>query len=182
MFCFIKNFHSLSNITKPTFKKNILLKTVSFLFLFKPKIIPNYRSRCVSIWFLERIDSYPIRLVSLSESERSNPSPLRKSCRKKICSNGNRRPIQYENWNGTIAIRYDGNMVWIDNNLIVHNLLINYLNKKASAEANLVIFKKKYLYWSLFLRSTSGGCLCCFKKIVHSQENISGGGLIHLLF
>ena len=56
---------------------------VSFLFSFKLKIIPNYRSRCVSIRFSERIDSYPIRLVSLSESELSNPSPLRKSCRKK---------------------------------------------------------------------------------------------------
>ena len=49
----------------------------------KLKIVPKYRSRCVSIRFLERIDSYPIRLVSLSESERSNPSLLRKSCRKK---------------------------------------------------------------------------------------------------
>ena len=46
-------------------------------------MIPNYRSRCVSISFSERIDSYPIRLVSLSESDRSNPSPLQKSCRKK---------------------------------------------------------------------------------------------------
>ena len=41
-----------------------------------PKIKPNYHSICVSIRFLERIDCYPIRLVSLSESERSNPSPL----------------------------------------------------------------------------------------------------------
>ena len=29
---------------------------------------------------------------------------------KKIYSNGNRRPIQYENWNGPIAIPYDVNM------------------------------------------------------------------------
>ena len=63
--------------------KNISLIIVSFLFTFKLKIIPNYCSRCVSIRFLERIDSYPIRLVSLSESERSNLSSLRKSCRKK---------------------------------------------------------------------------------------------------
>ena len=55
---------------------------MDFLFSFKLKIIPNYRSRRVSIRFLERIDSYPKRPVSLSESERSNPSPLQKSCRK----------------------------------------------------------------------------------------------------
>ena len=30
---------------------------------------------------------------------------------KNTWSNGNRRPIQYENQNGTIAIRYNGNMV-----------------------------------------------------------------------
>ena len=77
-----KTFISLSNITKPSLK-NISLIIVSFLFSFKLKIIPNYRSRCVSISFSERIDSYPIHLVSLSESERSNPSLLWKSCRKK---------------------------------------------------------------------------------------------------
>ena len=76
---------------------------------------------------------------------------------------------------------------------------------------NFVIFTGKYLCWSLFLikltpktpkrlqhrcflvniakflrtpflRNTSGGCFCCFKKSVHSQESISGGGLIHLSF
>ena len=46
---------------------------MDFLFLFKLKIIPNCRSRCVCIRFLERMDSYRIRLVSLSESERFNP-------------------------------------------------------------------------------------------------------------
>ena len=61
---------------------------VSFLFSFKLKIIPNYRSRFVSISFSERIDRYPIRLVSLSELERSNPSLLRKSCRKKYAPMG----------------------------------------------------------------------------------------------
>ena len=73
---------SLSNITKPSLIY-ISLIIVGFLFSFKLKIIPNYCSRCVSISFSERIDSYPIHLVSLSESERSNPSLLWKSCRKK---------------------------------------------------------------------------------------------------
>ena len=62
--------------------KNISLIIVSYLFSFKLKI-SNYGSRCVSIRFLERIDSYLIRLVSLSKLEHSNPSPLRKSCRNK---------------------------------------------------------------------------------------------------
>ena len=44
-----------------------------FLFSFKLKIIPNYRSRCVFIWLL---DSYPIRILSFTESERSNPHLL----------------------------------------------------------------------------------------------------------
>ena len=73
---------SLSNITE-TSLKTISLILLGFLFSFKLKIIPIYRSRCVSISFSDRIDSFPIRFVSLSESERSNPSPLPKSCRKK---------------------------------------------------------------------------------------------------
>ena len=76
-----KTFISLSNITKPSLKKHSLI--VDFLFLFKLKIIPNYRSRCASIRFLEGIGNYPIRLVSLTKSECFNPSLLRKSCRKK---------------------------------------------------------------------------------------------------
>ena len=79
LFHFIKVFQTLLNLHW----KNILSIIVSFLFSFKLKIIPNYRSRCVSIRFLGRIDSYPIRPVSLSESERSDPSPLHKSGRKK---------------------------------------------------------------------------------------------------
>ena len=78
LFHFIKVFQTLLNLHW----KNILSIIVSFLFSFKLKIIPSYRSRCVSIRFLERLDSYPIRLVSFSELERSNPSPLRKSCLK----------------------------------------------------------------------------------------------------
>ena len=75
LFRFIKNFHFfIKHFTKPSLK-NISLIIVSFLFSFKLKIIPSYCSRCVSISFSERIDSYPIRLVSLSESKRSNPPP-----------------------------------------------------------------------------------------------------------
>ena len=33
---------------------------------------------------------------------------------KKTGSNGDRRPIRYENWKGAIAIRYDGNIVLSD--------------------------------------------------------------------
>ena len=65
-----------------SFKKHFI-NIVGFPFSFKLKIIPNYRSSCFSIRVLERIDSYPIRLVSLSESVRSNLSPL--------------RPLRYEN-------------------------------------------------------------------------------------
>ena len=123
--------------------------------------------------------------------------------------------------------------------VIVHNLLINYLNLikwlmrkqlltsvlwisclrcsrsqmffKIGVLKNFLIFTEKYLCRSLFLikltpktpkrvqhrcflvniakfwrtpflMNTSGGCFCCFKKFVHSQGNISGGGLIHLSF
>ena len=79
---FYKKTSISSNITKPSLK-NISLMLVGFLFSFKLKIIPNYCSRCIFIRFLERIDSSPIRLIHLSESERSNPSPLWKSWRKK---------------------------------------------------------------------------------------------------
>ena len=92
---------------------------VGFLFSFKLKIIPNYRFRCVSIRFLGRIDSYLIHLVSLSKSESASPSLLRKSCRKKkISFNGNRRPIRYESWNEAIAIRNDGKIVLVSNNVL----------------------------------------------------------------
>ena len=58
--------------------------------LFKLKIIPNYCSRSVSIRFLEPIDSYPIRLTSLSESERFQPLSVTKIMPEKIGSNGNK--------------------------------------------------------------------------------------------
>ena len=109
----------LSNITKLSLKKNFSF--VGFLFSFKLQIILNYRSRCVSITFLEGIYSYWIRLVLLSESERSNPSPFTKIMPKKICPNGNRRSIRYESWNRAIAIRYDGNIVLLK----AHNHLIS---------------------------------------------------------
>ena len=39
------------------------------------------------------------------------PLSVMKIMQKKIRSKGNRRPIHYENWNGAIAIRYDGNII-----------------------------------------------------------------------
>ena len=70
-------------------------------------MIHNYRSRCVPIRFSERINKPPItfRIGAFQ------PLSVTKIMPKKICSNGNRRPIRYENWNGAIAIRYDGNIV-----------------------------------------------------------------------
>ena len=124
---------SLSDITKPSLK-TISLILLGFLFSFKLKIIPNHRPRCVSIRFLERIDSYPIRLVSLSESERSNPSPLWKSCRKNWfqwkqktypswkLERGNSDPV---GWKHTYKSSYSS----------FHNMLINCLHKRANAEA-----------------------------------------------
>ena len=78
-----KTFIFLSSIIKPSLRKQFI-NNCGFHVFIELKIIPNYRSRCVSIRFLERFESYPIRLVSLSESERSNPSPLQKSCRKNL--------------------------------------------------------------------------------------------------
>ena len=65
----------------------IFIKNISsiFWFPFQLKVILKYRSRGVSIKFLERINSYLTCLVSILESERSTPSLLRKSCRKKSC-------------------------------------------------------------------------------------------------
>ena len=37
---------------------------------------------------------------------------------KKISFNGNRRPIRYESWNEAIAIRNDGNIVLVSNNVL----------------------------------------------------------------
>ena len=42
------------------------------------------------------------------------PLSVMKIMPKKIRSNGNRRPIRYESWNGAIAIRYDGNIVQVN--------------------------------------------------------------------
>ena len=45
------------------------------------------------------------------------PLSVTKIIPKNILPNVNRRPIRYENWNGTIAIRYDGNKVRDDKSL-----------------------------------------------------------------
>ena len=40
---------------------------------------------------------------------------------KKMRSNGNRRPIRYENWNEAKTIRYDGNIA------IINHVLFNFV-------------------------------------------------------
>ena len=55
---------------------------------------------------------------------------------------------------------------------------VNFIKKKLQHRyfpVNITKFLR-----TLFLQDTSGGCFYCFKKSEHSQENISGGGLIHL--
>ena len=49
---------SLSNITRPSLKKHFI-NTCGVLFSFRLKIIRRYRSRCVSIRFLEGNDNTP---------------------------------------------------------------------------------------------------------------------------
>ena len=100
LFRFIKTLISLSNITKPSSKNISLIKVFCFHLNSKsyPIIVP---------------DVFPLvflRLVSLSESECSNSFLLRKSCWKKYVPMET-RPIRYENWNGAIAIPYDGNSI-----------------------------------------------------------------------
>ena len=73
-------------------------------------MISNYRSRCVSIRFLERVDGHPIRLAKLSESA-FQLLFVTKFMLKKICSNDNRKPIRHENWSGAITILYHENKV-----------------------------------------------------------------------
>ena len=48
---------------------------IAAFFCFNRNIILKYRSRCVSIRLLKRIDSYPVRLVSFQD--RSVPASLR---------------------------------------------------------------------------------------------------------
>ena len=52
-----------------------------------------------------------IALRHTSYHVQNQPLSVTKIMPKKICSNVNRRPIRYENWNGAIAFRYDGNVV-----------------------------------------------------------------------
>ena len=62
--------------------------------------------------------------------------------------------------------------------------LFNKVDSKDTKEAPAQVFLaniEKFLR-TPSLRNTSGSCFCCFKKLVHFQENISGGGLIHLPF
>ena len=71
---------------------------------------------------------FNISLVSLSKAERSEPSLFQKLCRKHLV-NENRRPIRYEKRNGTIAIRYNGNMVLLSHK-VLRPVWNNYTKKK----------------------------------------------------
>ena len=106
--------------------------TVIYVLVFLPSVV----SFCKKLLFLyqtllnlKKSKSYPIIVsvcfpqvfeadLQLSDASRITfrigafqPLSVTKIMPKKICSNGNRRPIQYENWNGVIAIRYEGNTV-----------------------------------------------------------------------
>ena len=59
--------------------------------------------------------------------------------------------------------------------------LFNKVDSKDIKEAQTQVFSCEHLR-TLFLQNSSVGCFCCFKKFVYSQENIGGGGLIHLYF
>ena len=52
-----------------------------------------------------------IALRYTSYHVQNQPLSVTKIMPKEICSNGNRRPIRYENWNEAIAFRYDGNSI-----------------------------------------------------------------------
>ena len=74
---------------------------------FKVKL--RFHSSTVPDYFrlLNRIDSYPMRVVSYLDSKQSNSSPLQD---RPFRVNEIRRPIWYKNRNGVILIRYDGNI------------------------------------------------------------------------
>ena len=79
---------------------------------------------------------------------------------KKIFSNGNRTPIRYENWNGTIAVRYDGNVVLKCVDLSINTikmLEIHYkyfYNKKVQMQLNFITTIKKNEVGSYFVEFT----------------------------
>ena len=63
--------------------------------------------------------SIAIRYASYHFQDRSVPTPLRyENHAEKIRSNGKRRSIRYENWNGAIGIRYHGKKV-LENFIII---------------------------------------------------------------
>ena len=56
--------------------------------------------------------------------------------------------------------------------------LFNKVDSKDIKEAPTEVFSCEYceIFKKTFLRNSSGGCFCCFKLFVYSQENIVGGG------
>ena len=99
----------------------ISLVIVSFLFLFKLSIIPNYRSRFVSIRIFGADRQLSVTLRITFRIGAFQPLSITKIMPKKICSNENRKPIRYKNWNRAIAIRYDGNISFL---LVFFQMLI----------------------------------------------------------
>ena len=65
------------------------------------------------IFGVDRQLSDTSRIIFRIQTFRSKSLSITKIMPKKICSNGNRRPIWHENWNGAIAIRFDGNIVLV---------------------------------------------------------------------
>ena len=109
-----------------------------FFHLTQCKIILKYRSRGISIRLLQRIDSFAINPLSLSESVRFHSSPLRKSY--PIVIGGNRKPIQYENWNS-----------WYCSDMI------------EAAQLSIYLFKVNN-------RNTKKGCEICSKLTIKTLE------------
>ena len=101
----------------------IFIQTISLIlvrcsFLFKLKIIANYCSRCGSIRFLERMESYPMRFVSLSGSELSNPSLYENHAEKNPFQWKQKSyPIWKLEWSDSDPVRWRHRIKRLDSNL-----------------------------------------------------------------
>ena len=124
--------------------------TVIYVLVFLPSVVSFYKKLLFlyqTLLNLKKSKSYPIivpdvfplglwsrptatRYNSYHFQNRSVPTPLRyENHAEKICSNGNRRPIRYENWNGAIATRDDGNIVLTFNSIFDELKVVKYFKK-----------------------------------------------------